>query len=153
MKTFKQTVDDWTNRMRQYQQKQIEAYQLGYRLDGDKYATIKNVLWDAIYDFDSAFDRDPDAQNTAEPTAPDDMSKKELLFLAELLEQGAEAISNRVCSDMSSVAYDLFTDKEKAQMATDYEQWNSEGREESHFSGQAWPWMNWYAAKFRKAAS
>lgn len=152
MKTFKQTVEECYAIRRQYQQQQNEALTKGYKLDGTMYGMIAKVIWDVVYDLDKAFDADPNRPNHADPIKPETMSQKELLFLAELLEQGAEAISNRICEDMSSLAYNLFTDEEKEQMAKDYEQWNSQGEEEAHFTGQAWPWMGWYAAKFRKAA-
>lgn len=47
---------------------------------------------------------------------PTELTPKELVFLAELMDQGSDNIPRQVCKDMSDLAYDLFDPDEKDQL-------------------------------------
>lgn len=151
-KTFKQMIKEWHAKRLAYQQRSINARNAGYFLDADRLWGYSRLVFDILYELDSGFDCDPNAPEQVEPIRPTDMADKELLFLAELLDQASEVIANRICGDMTHAAGEIFNDEEKQALAVSYEAWNSDGREEPCFSYQAWPWLSFYAAKFRKAA-
>ena len=82
----------------------------------------------------------------------DRLTKKELLFLAELMEQGASLIWGQRCEDMSRTAYAIFTADEKDALSKAYHDWNEDPweYEPGYFCWQAGLWLDYYAAMFRK---
>lgn len=84
----------------------------------------------------------------------DFIATKELLFLAELMEQGASLIWRQVCEDMSDVAYNVFDEEEKDALPKAYHEWNGDSGdfEPGFFCPQAGLWLDFYAARFRKMA-
>ncbi|RLG37698.1 MAG: hypothetical protein DRN91_04810 [Candidatus Alkanophagales archaeon] len=82
------------------------------------------------------------------------LTAKELLFLAELMEQGGSLIWRQICEDMSPVAYNIFSCEEKDALEKAYHEWNGDPEEfePSYFCPQAGLWLDYYAAMFRELA-
>ena len=97
----------------------------------------------------------PRATEPAErtPTTGPDMlevlSPKLLKWFSLLVDQGAQSIAHQVCGDMSLEADEMWSDEEKAQIETLYEQYNSKGQQEPEWTGQAWPYLYWLAHHLR----
>lgn len=85
---------------------------------------------------------------------PNKLTRKEYLFLAELMEQGAALIWRQVCEDMSEVAYNLFTQEEKDALEKAYHDHNGDPQDftPGYFCPQAGLWLDYYADKFRELA-
>ncbi len=66
-------------------------------------------------------------------------------FFAYLAKQGAEAISSRTCEDMLPEAEAIWSDDEKLELMTRYEQWNSKGEQEPEWTPQGWILLGWLA--------
>lgn len=83
------------------------------------------------------------------------LTPKELLFLAELMDQGADAISTRNFEEMSKKAYEIFSAKEKDKLEQARNIWNSspDDFEPGFFGPTAWPWLYYYADVFRELAA
>jgi Lar family restriction alleviation protein len=82
------------------------------------------------------------------------LTHKELLFLAELMEQGGNLISRQICEDMRQKAYGIFSPEEKDELERQYHDWNGDPEEffPGYFMPNAWVWLGFYAAKFRQWA-
>jgi hypothetical protein len=68
-----------------------------------------------------------------------------LRFLGMVADQGADAIASRVCGDLLPEADALWSDEENQWIAELVEQWNSKGKDEAMWSGQAWIYLRWFA--------
>lgn len=85
---------------------------------------------------------------------PNGLTPKELVFLAELMDQGSDSIARQVCEDMSDLAYDLFDPDEKDRLERAYHDWNGDPQDfiPGYFMPQAPGWLAYYAAQFRRLA-
>lgn len=66
-------------------------------------------------------------------------------FWALLISQAGDYYSTRMCEDMPREAAELLSEAEKQEMATAYEAWNSDGRDEAWFFPNTGHWLNFLA--------
>lgn len=57
------------------------------------------------------------------------MTYKERKLAADLLRLAADKFSNNICNDIDDELFEGWTTEEKQQLAKDYEDWNSDGRD------------------------
>jgi hypothetical protein len=83
------------------------------------------------------------------------LTNKECLFIAGLLEQGSDPVSDSCYSDMDDEMLGIFSKEQKDVLSEQYHDWNGdpESFEQGCFNAQAWPWMDFFADKLRKMAN
>jgi hypothetical protein len=82
------------------------------------------------------------------------LSPNRLVFLSELMKQGAALIWRRVCEDISPEAREVLTAEEKDALSKEYHEWNGDPHEftPGHFNIQGGLWLDFFAAKFKEMA-
>ncbi|HWY33966.1 MAG TPA: hypothetical protein VNX68_04925 [Nitrosopumilaceae archaeon] len=88
------------------------------------------------------------------------MTKKEKLFLAELLEMASDEFSNHTCNDMPEELLKNFTDKEKESLIKEYHEYNGDPEEIENSTSDLlledfdcmpdWSWMSFFAYKLKE---
>jgi hypothetical protein len=95
----------------------------------------------------------PIPNRPAPAATPYGLPQTELLFLANLLTQAAALAGQRVCDDLDPGTVAMLTERQRAELMTHYNLWNSgEAEPDDYFMGHLGAWLSFYAARFHAQA-